>query len=29
VKGEEHVDNDDCMIEVDDMDVYSVKEIHV
>jgi hypothetical protein len=25
----EHEDNEDCMIEFDDMDEYSIKEIHV
>jgi len=29
VKVEEYVDNEDCMVEVDDMDEYSIKEIHV
>jgi hypothetical protein len=26
---EEHEDNEDCRIEVDDMDEYSITEIHV
>jgi hypothetical protein len=29
VKVEEYVDNVDCTVEVDDMDGYLIKEIHV